>query len=80
VLKDTAGIELAPPAQRTIDAEGAIVVKAIKEHRAAIADLLRVARALRETADHPPGQHAPGYPQLLHELHRVMERAEALLY
>ena len=25
VLKDTAGIELPPPAQRTIDAEGAIV-------------------------------------------------------
>jgi len=83
VLKDTAGFELPGPAQRTIDAEGAIIVqgvaKAIKERRAALANLLGVARVLRATVDRPPGEHTPGDPQLLQELHRVMDRAESLL-
>ena len=48
----------------------------VREHRAAIADRLRVARALRKVADHPS---EPGYPQVLHELHQVMERVEQLV-
>ena len=67
--------ELPPPPRKTIDAEGTIVVqgvsKAIRENRAALADLLRVARALRNVADHPS---EPGYPQVLQDLRQVMER------
>ena len=43
VIKDTTGVDLPPPPRKTIDAEGTVivqgVVKAVREHRAALADL-----------------------------------------
>ena len=48
MIKDTTGVDLPPPPGKTIDAEGTIVVqgvaKAVREHRAALEDLLWVAR------------------------------------
>jgi hypothetical protein len=80
VIKDTTGMDLPPPPRKTIDAEGTVIVqgiaKAVREHRAALADLLRVARALRHATDHPS---EPGYPQVLHELHQVMDRVDRLV-
>jgi hypothetical protein len=80
VIKDTTGVDLPPPPRKTIDAEGTVIVqgvaKAVREHRAALTDLLRVARALRYAADHPSER---GYPQVLHELHQVMDRVDRLM-
>jgi hypothetical protein len=84
MIKDTTGVDLPPPPQKMINAEGTIVVqgvaKAVGELGAALADLVRAACALLDAAARPLGQQARGYPQVLHELHRVMERAEALVH
>ena len=51
VLKDSAGIDLEPPARKTIDLEGRIIKdgvrKALRERQTALADLVQAAREYR---------------------------------
>ena len=58
VLKDTAGIDLDPPAKKTIDLEGRIVKdgikKALSERQAALSDLVQAVREYRTIAESKP--------------------------
>jgi hypothetical protein len=54
VLKETAGVELPPPARKTIDLEGRIVKdgvrKALRARQLAIVDLGNASEVVREKA------------------------------
>jgi hypothetical protein len=58
VLKDVAGIELPPPARKTIDLEGRLVKdavrKAVSERQNALTDLVHAIREYRRLADSTP--------------------------
>jgi hypothetical protein len=51
VLKDTAGLEIPPPARKTIDLEGRLVKdairKALKDRQNALTDLVHAIRGIR---------------------------------
>jgi hypothetical protein len=83
VIKDTIGIDLPPPPQKTIDSEGSLIVdavrKAVRERQAALADLVHAIRSFRQADEHPLNQQGSGYAQSLHELHRAIDRAEGLV-
>jgi hypothetical protein len=57
VLKETAGVELPPPARRTIDLEGRIVKdgvrKALRDRQLAVDDLVKAIREFHKFTDHP---------------------------
>jgi hypothetical protein len=57
VLKDTAGIEIPPPARKTIDLEGRLVKdtgrQAIRDRQNALTDLTHAIREHRKFADKP---------------------------
>src|SRR5271157_5393983 len=79
VLKDAAGVELPPPARKTIDLEGRIVKdgvrKALKERQIALAGLVDY-RRLAETT--PLTLQGAGYAHAVQELNKALDRAEAL--
>src|SRR6478735_6271555 len=58
VLKDTARIELPPPARKTIDLEGRLVKdgvpKAIQDRQIALTDLVQAIREYRKLAESTP--------------------------
>jgi hypothetical protein len=58
VIKDTTGIELPPPARKTIDLEGRIVKdgvkKALRDRQLALAELVHAIREYRKIADIKP--------------------------
>src|ERR1700712_5727760 len=58
VVKDVCGIELPPPAQKTIDLEGRIVKdgvkKALRERQDALSELVDTIRLYRKLADKTP--------------------------
>jgi hypothetical protein len=60
VIKDTTGIDLPPTPRKTIDAEGSLIVdavrKAVRERRAALADLVHAIRAFRHADEASFGQ------------------------
>ena len=57
MLKDAAGVELPPPARKTIDLEGRIVKdgvrKTVAERQAALNDLVKAFREFRKFTDEP---------------------------
>ena len=57
VLKDTAGIEFAPAARKTIDLEGRVVKdavrKALKDRQNALTNLVHAIRGYRKLVDEP---------------------------
>jgi hypothetical protein len=78
VLKDTAGIEIPPPARKTIDLEGRLVKdtvhKALKDRQNALTDLVHAIRECRKLADKPLTlRHA------VLELNKAIDRAEGFL-
>jgi hypothetical protein len=83
VIKDTTGIDLPPSPRKTIDAEGSLIVdavrKAVRERQAALAELVHAVRAFRQADEHPLNREASGYAQVLHKLHGAIDRAEGLL-
>jgi hypothetical protein len=58
VIKDVCGIELPPPARKTIDPEGRIVKdgvrKALRDRQLALAELVHAIREHRKIADSKP--------------------------
>jgi hypothetical protein len=84
VLKDTAGMELPPPARKTIDLEGRLVKdgvrKAIQERQIVLADLVHAIREYRKLADSTPlTLQGSDYAHAVHELNKAIDRANALL-
>src|ERR1700680_1100824 len=58
VIKDTTGIELPPPARKTIDLEGRIVKdgvkKALRDRQLALAELVRAIQHYQKIAESKP--------------------------
>src|SRR6476659_5784358 len=84
VLKDTAGMELPPPARKMIDLEGRIVKdgvrKAIQDRQIVLADLVHAVREYRRLAETTPlTLQGSDYAQAVLELNKVIDRANALL-
>jgi hypothetical protein len=83
VLKDTASIELPPPARKTIDLEGRLVKdavrKAIKDRQNALTDLTHAIREYRKFADKPLALQGSEYAHAVQELNKAIDRAEGLL-
>jgi hypothetical protein len=84
VIKDTCGIDLPPPAKKTIDLEGRIVKdgvrKAIRDRQLALAELVRAIKQFRKIADSKPlTLQEADYAQAVQELNKAIDRAEGLL-
>jgi hypothetical protein len=84
VLKDVTGVELPPPARKTIDLEGRIVKdgvkKALRERQLALTELVRAIQHYRKIADSKPlTLKGSEYPQAVQELNKAIDRAEGLL-
>jgi hypothetical protein len=84
VLKDTIGMELPPPARKTIDLEGRLVKdgvrKAIQDRQIVLTDLVHAIREYRKLADITPlTLQGADYAHAVQELNKAIDRAEALL-
>jgi hypothetical protein len=84
VEKDTLGIELPPPARKSIDLEGRIVKdgvrKALRDRQQALTELVQAIKHFRQIADSKPlTLQRSEYPQAVQELNKEIYRAEGLL-
>jgi hypothetical protein len=84
VLKDTTGMDLPPPARKTIDLEGRLVKdgvrKAIRDRHNSLSDLVHAIREHRKLADQKPlTLQGSEYAHAVQELNKVVDRAEGLL-
>jgi hypothetical protein len=84
VLKDCAGVELPPPAKKTIDLEGRLVKDGIRKTltrgRDALDGLVRAVRQYRALAEKQPlTLQGAEYAHAVQELKTAIERAEDLL-
>jgi hypothetical protein len=83
VLKDTAGIEFAPAARKTIDLEGRVVKdavrKALKDRQNAITNLVHAIREYRKLVDEPITLRGSDYAHAVQQLNKAIDRAEDLL-
>jgi hypothetical protein len=83
VLKDAAGIELPPPARKTIDLEGRIVKdgvrKVVKDRQVALDGLVKAIREFRKFTDEPLTLRGSEYAYAVQELNKAIDRADLLL-
>ena len=83
MLKDVVGVQLAPPARKTIDLEGRIVKdgvrKTVKDRQLALDELVKAIREFRKFTDQPLTLRGSEYAHAVQELNEAMERAERLL-
>jgi hypothetical protein len=84
VIKDSVGIDLPPPARKTIDLEGRIVKdgvkKALRDRQLALAELVHAVREYRRIAENKPlTLQGSEYPLAVQELNQAIDRAEGLL-
>jgi hypothetical protein len=83
VLKNAAGVELLPPARKTIDLEGRIVKdgvrKTVRERQAALNDLVKAFREFRKFTDQPLTLRGGDYAHAVQELNKAIDRANLLL-
>jgi hypothetical protein len=84
VIKDSVGIDLPPPARKTIDLEGRIVKdgvkKALRDRQLALAELVHAMQHYRKVADSKPlTLQGSEYPLAVQELNQAIDRAEGLL-
>src|ERR1700720_222095 len=76
VFKDAAGIELPPPARKTIDLEGRVVKdgvkKALRDRQLALAELVHAIREYRKIADEKPlTLRGSDYAHSVHEVNKA---------
>ena len=83
VLKDVAGVELPPPARKTIDLEGRIVKdgvrKTVNDRQLALDELVKAIREFRKFTDQPLTLRGSEYAHAVQELNKATERADRLL-
>jgi hypothetical protein len=83
VLKETAGVELPPPARKTIDLEGRIVKdgvrKALRDRQLAVNDLVKAIREFQKFADQPLTLRGSDYAHAVQELNKAIDRGAELL-
>jgi hypothetical protein len=82
VLKDTAGMEIKPPAKKTIDLEGRLVKDgvrtALKDRQNALTNLIHAIGEYRKFADQPLTLRGSEYAVAVQELNKAIDRAEGL--
>jgi hypothetical protein len=84
VLKDTVGVELPPPARKTIDLEGRVVKdgirKELRDRQLALAELVHAIREYRRIAETKPlTLQGSEYAHAVQELNKAIDRADGLL-
>ena len=83
VLKDVGGMDLQPPARKTIDLEGRLVKdgvrKALKDRQNVLTDLIQAVREYRKLSDQPLTLRGSEYAHAVQELNKAIDRAEAFL-
>ena len=83
VLNDVVGVELRPPARKTIELEGRIVKdgvrKTVKDRQLALDELVKAIREFRKFTDQPLTLRGSEYAHAVQELNKAIERAERLL-
>jgi hypothetical protein len=82
VLKDSAGVEIKPPAKKTIDLEGRLVKdgvrKALNDRQNALTNLSHAIREYRRFADQPLSLPGSEYAHAVQQLNKAIDRAEEL--
>ena len=83
MLKDAAGMELPPPARKTIDLEGRLVKdgvrKALEDQRNILNELTHAIRGYRKAGEQPLTLRGSDYAHAVQELNKVIDRAQGLL-
>jgi hypothetical protein len=84
VLQDSAGMDLPPPARKTIDLEGKLIKdgvrKAIRDRQNALHELVYAINHYRKLSESKPlTLQGPDYDDAALELNRDIDRAEGLL-
>ena len=83
VLKDVAGLELLPPARKTIDLEGRVVKegvrKSLKARQAIIEELVHAIHEYRKASEQPLTLRGSENAHAVQELNKVIDRAEGIL-
>ena len=78
-----AGVELPPPARKTIDLEGCIVKdgvrRVVKDRQLALGELLKAIREFRKFNDEPLTLRGRDYAQAAQSLNKAIDRADGLL-
>jgi hypothetical protein len=84
VIKDITGIELPPPARKTIDLEGRVVKDgvrtALRDRQEALIELIEAIRKYRKLAEKTPlTLQGSDFAQAVEDLNKAIHRAEGLL-
>src|SRR5260370_38199235 len=84
VIKDIAGIDLPPPARKTIDLEGRLVKDgvrtALRDRQDALSELVEAIHKYRKLAEKTPlTLQGADFAQAVEDLNKAIERAEGLL-
>ena len=83
VLKDAAGVELPPPARKTIALEGRTIKdgvgKTVKDRHLALNELVKAIREFRKFTDQPLTLRGSEYARAVQELNKAIDRADRLL-
>jgi hypothetical protein len=82
--KDITGIELPPPARKTIDLEGRLVKDgvhtALRDRQDALSELVEAIRKYRKLAEKtPPTLQGSNFAQAVEELNKAIDRADGLM-
>jgi predicted RecB family endonuclease len=84
VLKDIVGMDLPPPARKTIDLEGRLVKDdvrtALRDRQEALSELVEAIRKYRKLAEETPlTLQGADFAQAVEELNKAIDRAEGLI-
>jgi hypothetical protein len=78
-----AGIEIPPPAKKTIDLEGRLIKegvrKALNDRQRALTDLIHAIREYRKAGEQPLTLRGSDYAHSVQELNKAIDRAQGLL-
>jgi hypothetical protein len=84
VLKETTGVDLSPPARKTIDLEGKVVKdgvrKIVKDRQTVLQNLVYAIREFRKFTDQPLTLRGSDYAHAVQELNKAVDRANDLLH
>jgi hypothetical protein len=84
VLKDITGIDLPPPARKTIDLEGRLVKDGVRtvlrDRQEALSELIEAIRKYRKLSEKTPlTLQGADFAQAVEELNNAIDRAEGLM-
>jgi predicted RecB family endonuclease len=83
VLKDVTGVDLPPPARKTIDLEGRVVKDGVRtvlrDRQDALSELIEAIRKYRKLAEKTPlTLQGADFAQAVQKLNKAIDRAEGL--